>query len=205
MGNLMTDSSGVRITGRLIMLRDWQTEDVPVYTGWQAPEHQWHQLDGPYYPKPRHADLPRIEASLRELLAQAAWPVPRYRLVIAARETNRLIGVVTWSWESEETNWLSVGISIFDPELWGRGIGYEALGLWTQYLFDTLPEIVRVDLRTWSGNTGMMRLATKLEYQEEARFRNARIVSGIHYDGLGYGVLREEWKTRYPEGFAASL
>ena len=51
----------------------------------------------------------------------------------------------------------------------------------------------------------MMRLAQKLGYREEARFRNARIVDGHYYDGMGYGILREEWAARYPQGFAATL
>ncbi len=49
----------------------------------------------------------------------------------------------------------------------------------------------------------MTRLAVKLGYILEARFRKARIVKGAYYDGLGYGVLREEWRERYPDGFAA--
>ena len=68
-----------------------------------------------------------------------------------------------------------------------------------------IPDIVRLDLRTWSGNTGMMRLAEKLGYKLEAVFRKARIVEGTYYDGLGYGVLREEWRTLYPHGFVAAL
>jgi len=51
----------------------------------------------------------------------------------------------------------------------------------------------------------MMRVAEKLGYQLEARFRHARIVNGRYYDGLGYGVLREEWARRYPRGFAAHV
>ena len=113
--------------------------------------------------------------------------------------------MVTWAWESRETNWLTVGIAVFDPAWWGRGVGYEALGLWSQYLFDEMPEIARLDLRTWSGNADMMRLALKLGYSEEARFRKARIVGDQYYDGLGYGVLREEWQRSYPGGFAARL
>lgn len=77
-------------------------------------------------------------------------------------------------------------------------MGYEAFGLWTEYLFQKMPELVRLDLRTWSGNLGMMRLAEKLGYQREAVFRKARIVKGKYYDGIGYGILREEWETMYP-------
>jgi len=49
------------------------------------------------------------------------------------------------------------------------------------------------------------RLAEKLGYIEEARFGKARFVHGAYYDGMGYGVLREEWEQRYPAGFAAQL
>lgn len=192
----------IRLTGRSVILRDWLQEDVVTYVGWQSPERRWHQLDGPYYPKPTHEDLAHIEAQLQDELREANWPEPRQRLVLADNATDTLIGVVTWSWESKETNWLLVGITIFDPELWGQGIGYEALGMWTQYLFETMPQIVRTDLRTWSGNIGMMRLAEKLGFREEARFRKARIVNGEYYDGMGYGVLRDEWNTMYPDRFA---
>lgn len=30
-------------------------------------------------------------------------------------------------------------------------------------------------------------------------------VDGAHNDGVGYGVLREEWQAHYPESFPASL
>ena len=73
--------------------------------------------------------------------------------------------------------------------------------MWAEYLWMSYPEIVRLDLRTWSGNAGMMRLAEKLGFTQEARFRKARIVDGVHHDGLGYGILREEWEARYPDGF----
>ncbi|MFN8378228.1 MAG: GNAT family protein [Anaerolineae bacterium] len=90
---------------------------------------------------------------------------------------------------------------IFDPALWARGFGFEALGLWTDYLFQNMPELVRLDLQTWSGNPGMMRLAEKLGYQLEGRFRMARIVKNEYYDSMGYGILREEWQARFPRGF----
>lgn len=133
------------------------------------------------------------------------WPEPRRRLVITDVDTDGLLGLVTAAWESEETNWLLIGIVVFDPEHWGRGLGYEALGLWCDYLLTAMPELARLDLRTWSGNHGMMALARKLGFTEEARFRKARIVRGEYYDGMGYGILREEWDARYWDGFAASL
>ena len=199
------DRGAIVLSGRQITLRDWQTDDLDRFTFWQRPGHRWQELDGPYYPRATVEEVATNAERLRASIATASWPVPRTRLVIADRLTDELRGVVTWYWESAETNWLSVGIVIFDPASWGKGVGYEALGLWSDYLFSAIPAIVRLDLRTWSGNHGMMRLAQKLGYLEEARFRQARIVDGIYYDGMGYGVLRSEWTSRYPDGLAASL
>jgi len=36
---------------------------------------------------------------------------------------------------------------LYDPATWGQGLGYEALGLWGDYLFTELPKIARLDLR----------------------------------------------------------
>ncbi len=191
------------LQGSKITLRDWTAADLDPYAGWLAPGHEWQRLDGPYYPRPNADEIPAIIERIRAKIATADWQTPRGRLVIA--RDDRLIGMVSRYWISEETNWSAVGIVIYDPALWGQGIGYEALGLWSDYLFRVAPEWVRLDLRTWSGNTGMMRLALKLGYQEEARFRMARIVEGQYYDGMGYGVLRHEWLERYSDGFAASL
>lgn len=183
-----------------IVLRDWIAEDVAPYWKHLTPGQDWQALDGPYYPRSQEADEAQVNRISGRIEADD-WPSPRRVLVIADSVTNRLIGRISWYWQSRETYWLSVGLVIFDPASWGRGLGYEALGLWSQYLFDTMPEIVRLDLRTWSGNFGMMRLAEKLGFQLEATFRKARVVNGEYYDGLGYGVLREEWEQRFPSGF----
>lgn len=195
----------VKLTGRKLVLRDWQAADLPIYQHWLHPQHRWHQFDGPYYGKPSAENIPNIITKLQQNLGEEMEKTPRPRLVIAHRESVTFIGLVSWYWQGKETNWISVGIGIYDDSLWGQGLGYEALGMWCDYLFQTMPEIVRLDLRTWSGNYGMMHLAEKVGFQEEARFRMARIVNGEYFDGMGYGILREEWNQRYPNGFLASI
>ncbi len=187
------------------MLRDWLVTDLDTHRYWAAPDHRWQQLDAPYYAKPTPEETDTFLENARAAIDAANWPHPRRRLVIADRLSDACIGQVSWYWISEETHWPAVGIAIYDPDCWGQGKGYEALGLWSDYLFTARPEFARLDLRTWSGNSGMMRLAEKLGYQLEARFRSARIVNGQYFDGLGYGVLRAEWAARYPQGFATHL
>ena len=147
----------------------------------------------------------RLPASLpvRKEILDADWLVPRKQVVIADLATDRFIGTTNWNWRLKETNWRNVGIDIYDPRKWGKGLGFEALGLWTEHLFDALPKIVRLGVSTWSGNVRIVGLAKKLGYLEEACHRRAVIVEGEYYDSVDYGVLLEEWKDRYPNGFAA--
>lgn len=192
------------IHGKKIRLRDWRHDDVEPFRYWQRPGMQWQAFDGPYY-RSNIDESDKLANELGSQIERAEFPVPRMRLVIADSMTNKLIGTVSSYWESKETNWLCIGISIFDSVHWGKGIGWESLGLWIDYLFLSRPEIVRLDMRTWSGNEGLIRLAKKLGFAQEACFRNARIVEGKYFDGLGFGILRSEWSELNPKGFGARV
>lgn len=192
----------LRIEGKQIVIRDWILEDLSVYEYWQTKDLEWKKWNGPYYPLVSAEELQQELKKRRENILQKNFSNPRQFLVIADKNSNNFLGTVSWYWQSKETNWLSNGIVIHDTKHRSKGIGFEALGLWNQYLFDNMPDIVRLDLRTWSGNLKMMRLAEKLGYTLEARFRKARIVEGEYFDSIGYGILREEWETLYGNGFA---
>lgn len=174
-----------------MVLRDFVEEDLEPYVAWNEPGQAWHAFDAPYLPHPRVE--PAMVERIRDRIVNHRWDTPRSRMVVADAATGQLIGTVARYWESEETHWLALGIVLYDPTRWGRGLGTEALGLWTDHLFAEMPHLVRLGLRTWSGNHAMIRVATRLGFREEARFRRARIVDGQYYDALGFGVLREEW------------
>lgn len=181
------------LTHNQIAIRDWQLEDLETERYWKQPHHQWHLTDGPYYPKSTIEEIDSYIERLHQFIESNSFPDPRNRLPIIHLESNQLIGTVSCYWESIETNWLCIGVAIYDPQYWNRNIGYEALNLWCTYLFNSNLNLVRLDLRTWSGNLGMMRLAEKLGFSKEAVFRKARIVNGEYYDSIGYGILKEEW------------
>lgn len=183
------------IEGSKVRLRDWRLEDADATRFWERPGHRWQELDGPYYRGGQDDSEAEAGRVVARVLA-ANEPDPRMNLVIADPATDELRGYVSSYWQSQETNWLCVGLVLYDEATWGKGVGREALSLWMDYLFAARPELVRLDLRTWSGNTGMIALAEKLGYRREAVFRRARIVRATFYDGLGYGILREEWMNR---------
>ncbi|MCQ2009802.1 GNAT family N-acetyltransferase [Sporolactobacillus sp. STSJ-5] len=195
----------IQLSGTQIVIRDWKLADKDDCIFWRSPGQYWQKFDGPYYPRKTKEEIIDLVDEQCEKIKTDSFEAPRKNLAIADKNSDKLIGQVGWYWESKETNWLSAGIAIYNPDFWGNGCGYEAFGLWTEYLFQAMPEIVRVDLRTWSGNFGMMKLAEKLGYTKEACFRKARIVNGEYYDSIGYGVLREEWDAWHPQGFQKDL
>ncbi len=178
----------LKLTGAQIVIRDWITEDFDSYRFWNSGHHSWMDYDGPYYPKmtAKQVELEIDNYSSEELATKK-------RFVIADKKTNLLIGTISWYWQSQESNWKSIGLAIYSEKNWGKGIGFDALKLWVTHLFQADKNLTRLDFRTWSGNIGMIKLAKKLGFQEEARFRNARIVEGKLYDSIGMGILKTEW------------
>jgi len=39
----------------------------------------------------------------------------------------------------------------------------------------------------------MINLAEKTGLEKEAVYKNARIVDGIYYDSISYGILKKDW------------
>lgn len=185
----------ITLPNQSVYLRDWKTKDLQLYKEYNTGHHEWMNYDGPYYPKLTPAELEKQLEFLQKKISSQEWSTPRKKLVISD-STDQLLGTVSWYWQSKETHWLSIGLALYNPEIWNKGIGFQALQIWCQYLFGKNQDLARLDLRTWSGNPGMIRLGNKLGFINEARFRNARIVNGKYYDSIGMGILREEWQQK---------
>lgn len=182
------------VRGGRAVLRTGRPEDGPALREWLRPHHDWHRWDGPYFPRPTAAEADALAARLAGQSPDDGTGLPPHRAVVADPATDRLLGTVSWYWESQATQWARTGIVLYDPAVRGRGIGREALALWTSFLF-ARTDWVRLDLATWSGNHAMVGTARSLGFVEEGRFRQARAVDGERYDSVVYGVLREEWSS----------
>lgn len=177
--------------GTHVHLRRWERRDAEPLRHWSKPGHAWQRTDGPYFAPPP-PDVGERRAS--RLLAQldAGDPTLGGKRLPIVEADGPAIGMVS-RYPIDETGWTAIGLVIWDPAHWNRGYGRDAVRLWVDLLFRTEPELHRLDLRTWSGNLGMMRVAEHLGFTLEARFREARELDGQRYDGLGYGLLRREW------------
>jgi putative hydrolase of HD superfamily len=197
----MTDDTiwldGVRVT-----LRDIGPADLDVLAYWLRPEQRWRELDGPTFDQPAPDEIARILEHRRTLATSRQRPRPRTNLGVADLDTDLILGEVSQIAGGDAPN---LNIVIYNPDLWGYGLGYEALGLWCDYLFQDPDGSAALTLETWSGNAGMVRLAQKLGFAESTRDRRATVVGGRRHDALRYVLERAEWRRRFPDGFAATL
>jgi putative hydrolase of HD superfamily len=177
-----------------IFLRELELKDLDDYLYWNHPNREFHNFNGPYFKRSSEEDLKNYVEELKVLLLEGESNVLKNKKIIANQDTDEIIGQVNWYWKSEETLWMEIGVVIFNEDYWGQGLGYKAITLWIDEIFKQNPEIIRLGLTTWSGNIRMMKLSEKLGFKKEAVYRKARIVQGVYYDSVSYGVLKEEWK-----------
>lgn len=178
------------ITRQRILLSDmerlWELSSKEAY-------YEYAQYNAPYFNEFEQRTYPGfLEASSGFYLSNPRVNGIYYR--------DKLIGSVSYYWESEVTRWLEMGIVIYDPLYWSKGIGACVIKSLMDELFSTL-EIERVGFTTWSGNPGMMRIGHKLGMKQEKTVRKARYYKGVYYDSIGYGITREEWVSLYKSSF----
>lgn len=157
-------------------------------------DDRWTGFNAPYIPYKQPSTI-EFAASFFKRLTQG-----KTALVIEYK--GQAIGSVSYYWEDENTRWLEIGIAIYQPNQWSKGLGRKALKLWITHLFNS-HKIERVGLTTWSGNPRMMACAQALGMTLEARIRKVRFYDGIYHDSIKYGVLRSEWFSQKNRVFIA--
>ncbi|MDQ3613067.1 MAG: hypothetical protein M3412_01955, partial [Chloroflexota bacterium] len=65
------------VTGKRILLRDMILDDLPAWEQWTMPGNAWHELDGPYYPKPSPDDVKKMVTGAQARIETGEWPEPR--------------------------------------------------------------------------------------------------------------------------------
>lgn len=176
-----------------LVLRSVEHEDLSelyelIYSD-EDPE--WKKWDAPYYPleRERYEHFEQRDAWAHGNGSKGARPCS-IRVIEADGE---IVGMISYYIEDPLSMWLEMGIVIYKPSRWGKGIGTRSLQLWSSHLFRKMP-IVRVGLTTWSGNERMMRVTPKLDCRSR-KARKCRIVEGVYYDSIRMGMLREEWEA----------
>ncbi len=105
---------------------------------------------------------------------------------------NKLIGgsgLFRFDWTSRSAE---IGISIYNPEYWGKGYGAESLDLLLRFAFLDL-NLNRVELEVFDFNKRAYKCYVKVGFKESGRKRKARFIEGKYHDCIIMDILREEW------------
>lgn len=99
-------------------------------------------------------------------------------------ENYKWIGVI----KGDQTVYRAIGIDICEPNVWGNGIGTNALRTFMNYYFEN--GVDELYTQTWSGNARMLGYSEKLGFVECNRNVGIREVNGQKYDSLTFRVQK---------------
>lgn len=181
-----------------IILRDMMESDIEDYVRWFTTETEWANTDAPW--EPVESDEETERASWREYYESAkALPDGLCRWKLEIEWNGRHIGWVSSYAIDENYEWIdrirngqtvyrAIGIDICEPDVWGNGVGTNALRAFMRYLFENGLDALYT--QTWSGNVRMLRCAEKLGFAECNRKIGAREVDGRTYDALTFRLAK---------------
>ncbi len=122
-------------------------------------------------------------------------------LAILAKPDYELIGVISLA----KIDWVSrnaeLGVFIGNKELWGQGLGTEAIILLLDYVFNVL-SLAKVYLRVLEYNKRAIRAYEKVGFKIVGRLRKHRFRGGKYWDEIIMEIFADEFNSRHKSRFA---
>lgn len=170
--------------GEHVYLRPLESEDA-------AAIHRWYE-DARV--QATMGEAPMSLAARREQSAQRASSDGRdaVHFVICLLADDRPIGRTDLFHIDWRHGSCAFGITIGEPELWGRGLGTDAVDALVDYAFGQL-RMERVWLDTDIDNTRAQAAYAKAGFVREGIFRHAFHQDGRWSDDVRMALLREDW------------
>ena len=134
----------------------------------------------------------QVKKKLEEMEKDAEKEKNQFSFSIRLRGDERLVGLVYLRWIQWTHGVGGLRLGIGAPEDRGKGYGTDALRLVLRYAFDEL-NLHRLTASTFEYNTGGVRFLERAGFALEVRRRQAINRDGRRWDGLIFGLLREEW------------
>jgi RimJ/RimL family protein N-acetyltransferase len=173
-----------RIRGALVYLRPLEPEDLETTHRWSR-DADYARLIG---------EPPRSLAQRRRRFEEALSEHGRslYLFAICRIEDDALIGRLDLFEIDRLNGSAAFGLGIGDRDLWGKGLGTDAVCALVDFAFGEL-RLERVWLGTDADNVRAHRAYEKAGFTVEARLRRAYLDRGRLLDEIRMSLLRDEW------------
>ncbi len=188
----------MQINCKNIILRDMIESDIEDYVRWFTTQTEWFDTDAPW--ETIKSDEETERNSWREYYEYVKdIPDDVCRPKFEIEWNGRHIGWVSSYLVDENYEWVgqpqdgqtvyrAIGIDICESDVWGNGVGTNALRAFMKYLFNSGEDVLYT--QTWSGNRPMLRCAEKLGFAECNRNVGIREVNGKKYDGITFRLIK---------------
>jgi len=181
------------IRGEKVVLRALEMTDLETLHRWINDEEVIHTM-GMGFPK--------------SLLEEQRWlererdPLKDLGLGIQTCE-GRLIGSCGLHRIDAINHNAHLGIMIGEKDCWSQGYGTDALVTFCLFGFSEM-NLHRIALHVYDFNPRAIRCYEKVGFVQEGRMRQAAYKHGAYRDILVMGLLRDEFRTQWPERWPAA-
>lgn len=110
---------------------------------------------------------------------------------IFERESGRVVGSTELRGINHHSGTATLGISLFDPAVWGRGYGTEATRLIVGYGMFHL-NLFNVELKVWAFNERALGAYRRAGFREIGRRTGATALGGERFDDVWIEITRPE-------------
>lgn len=111
-----------------------------------------------------------------------------YQFGIFIKETNKHIGNIKIGSINNYHRFADIGFLIGEKDYWGKGIATEAIGLATDFSFNTL-KLHKLWGGLYSPNIGSLRAFQKNGYEQEGVRKSFCLLNGVYYDDIMFGKV----------------
>ncbi|MDG6898571.1 MAG: GNAT family N-acetyltransferase [Nitrososphaerota archaeon] len=138
--------------------------------------------------------LPASMADEREWLEGAQDPSKEGRTFTILTKQGRPIGNIGFNHLTYRNRHGTIGIMIWEKDLWDKGYGTDAIMTLLRFGFEELG-LVRVELNVDSLNERAIACYRKCGFVLEGRARKHTYIKASYHDDLSMGILLEEWRA----------
>jgi len=169
----------------MIKLRDFKESDINDYINWFTKDTEWMNWDAPWQEVVTSEEKEKERWSkYLEKVKQLKDDDLRNRFEIDYDGIH--VGCVNaykdTAYFPNPDNHFAIGAGIIPQQYRSKGIAYEALNQFMDYLMQKGETCFYT--QTWSGNIPMLALAKKLGFEEVMRLKDYRYINGKYYDAI---------------------
>ncbi len=170
-----------------VMIRPFEIDDIDTLYKWDM-DNDLEILAGWGGKRSRAAYRNKYEQQITE---------PRDDFYMFGIEVgNQLVGYLQLAHIDNTNRHAAIGILIGEKEVWGQGVGANALRLLIDYTF-TVKGLERVYAEIYGFNARSLHLFEKIGFQQEGILRQHEFHNGSLRDLYVFGLLKPEFYQRY--------